>query len=69
MYLVKEIIPGSGKNWTIPPVLERTEWLASNTSAPFKAWWGGLWSDEHCISFEDEQDATAYVLRWSQPWK
>jgi hypothetical protein len=69
MFLVKETIPGAGENWTIPPVLERMKWLTENTTGSFKAWWGSnsrdtLTSDEHNISFELEEDATAYVLKW-----
>lgn len=69
MFLVKEVIPGSGKNWTMPAVADRMKWLNENTSSSFKCWWGQgahntLTSDEHNISFEVEQDATAYVLKW-----
>jgi hypothetical protein len=63
--IIKDTIPGSGKQWHIDPIKARWEWLNENfTKEEYVAWYGGLKSDDFYIRFKDDQHASIYKLKW-----
>jgi len=63
--IIKETIPGSGKQWSIQPMMDRWSWIHDNfQKEEYKAWYGGLRSDDFYIQFNDDQHASMYKLKW-----
>ncbi len=63
--IIKETIVGCGENWRMQPVLDRTNWLIENLDEDtYRAWYGGLRSDDRYIRFDNEEDALAYRIKW-----
>ena len=64
-YKIKEIIPGSGREWYCDPLTDRVNWLLDNVGkGNFIVEFKGLKSDEMSIEFNSDVDAMAYRLRW-----
>jgi hypothetical protein len=62
---VKETIVGCGVDWHVKEVIDRQNWLIENLQKDsYRAWYGGVNSDDRYIRFNNEEDALAYVIKW-----
>lgn len=59
-------VPGVGKQWYHPRVIDLNQWLNNNCVGAYVANWErpNLYSDTMMIEFSDEQDAVAFKLRF-----
>lgn len=64
--ILVETIEGAGAQWFLPEVMDKSEWLRNNLDAEsYRVWWGNLKSDDMHIKFNNQEDMTAYILRWN----
>ena len=66
MKIIKETIPGCGSNWYNQRVIDRMNWLLKNIdNASYRLWYENKESDIMYVGFENDEDATLYMLSWT----